>query len=138
MRAKGVPLSADGSRALLWRPFHLIGAEATYSIAQAALLGVGTASTLPEPSVEVVAVAKRDLPAGELLDGVGGRAVLGQAERAVTATAERLLPVGLAEVVRLRRPVAAGAALRYDDLAAPGDTACWALRRAYGLLPAGQ
>jgi predicted homoserine dehydrogenase-like protein len=132
---KGVPMSADGSRALLWRPFHLVGAETPYSVAQAVLFGTGTASPLLERTVEVIAVAKRDLAAGTLLNGMGGNLVLGLAENATAAARARLLPLGLADGVRLRRPVAAGEALTYDDLAGFGETPTWALLRAHGLLP---
>jgi predicted homoserine dehydrogenase-like protein len=136
LRAKGVPMSADGSRGLLWRPFHLVGVETPYSVAQAVLFHTGTATPLPEPTVEVVAVAKRDLPAGTALDGMGDNQTRGEAELAHLAAAQRLLPLGLANGVRLRRPVRAGTVLTYDDLEAPGDTPCWRLRRQYGLLPA--
>jgi predicted homoserine dehydrogenase-like protein len=67
---------------------------------------------------------------------MGHGLVLGLAENAGVATRERLLPLGLADGVRLRRAVAADAVLTYDDLASPGDGACWALRREHGLLPA--
>lgn len=134
MRAKGVPLSTDGSRALLWRPFHLVGVETPYSVAQAVLFGTATATSLPTPSVEVIAVAKRDLAAGTILDGIGSGAVLGQAELAEIATTQRLLPYGLTDGVRLRRPVPAGVALALDDLVTPGDSPCWRLRREFGLL----
>lgn len=135
MGSKGVPLSADGTRALLWRPFHLVGVETPFSVAQAVLFGAATGSPLPEPSVEVVAVAKGDLPAGALLDGIGGRAVRGEAEAAPAAAAERLLPIGLADGVRLARAVPAGTALTFDHLVAPGRSACWRLRAEHGLLP---
>ena len=100
------------------------------------LFRTGTATPLPQPTVEVIAVAKRDLPAGTALDGMGGGQALGLAEMAHVAAEQGLLPLGLANGVRLRRPVTAGAALTYDDLAAPGDTPCWRLRREAGLLPA--
>jgi predicted homoserine dehydrogenase-like protein len=136
MRSKGVPVSEDGSRALLWRPYHLVGVETPFSVAQAALFGIGTAEPARDPMVEVIAVAKRDLPAGTLLDGMGSRAMRGEAELARVAGAQRLLPYGLAEGVRLRRPVAAGTAISYDDLEAWGDSPCWKLRAEYGFMPA--
>jgi predicted homoserine dehydrogenase-like protein len=136
LRAKGVPMSADGSRGLLWRPFHLVGVETPYSVAQAVLFATGTATPLPDPTVELIAVAKHDLPAGARLDGLGDNQTRGVAEMAALATAQRLLPVGLANGVRLRRAVPAGAVLTYDDLEAEGDTPCWRLRREAGLLPA--
>ena len=134
LKSKGVDMSADGTRALLWRPFHLVGVETPYSVAQAVLFKTGTGSPLPDFTVEVVAAAKRDLPAGTVLNGMGGNLVLGLAENADVAARERLLPLGLANQVRLRRPVAADAVLTYDDLEAYGDTPCWRLRREYGLL----
>ncbi len=134
LHSKGVPMSADRSRGLLWRPFHLVGVETPYSVAQAVLFGTATGTPLPEPTVEVIAVAKRDLPAGTALEGMGAGQVLGLAERASVAAEQRLLPVGLANGVRLRRPVAADAAVTYDDLEAPGDTPCWRLRREHGLV----
>jgi predicted homoserine dehydrogenase-like protein len=136
LRAKGVPMSADGSRGLLWRPFHLVGVETPFSVAQAVLFGTGTATPLSAPTVEVVAVAKGALPAGTALAGMGDNLTRGVAEREPVAATQRLLPLGLASGVRLRRPVRAGAALTYDDLEAPGDTPCWRLRREAGLLPA--
>ena len=129
LKSKGVDMSEDGTRALLWRPFHLVGVETPFSVAQAVLFKTGTASPLAEPTVEVIAEAKRDLPAGTTLNGMGGNMVLGLAENADVAARERLLPLGLANQVRLRRDVASGALLTYDDLEAPGDTPCWRLRR---------
>jgi predicted homoserine dehydrogenase-like protein len=136
LRSKGVPMSADGRRGLLWRPFHLVGVETPYSVAQAVLFKTGTATPLPDPTVELVAVAKHDLPAGTALDGMGDNQTRGVAEMADVAAVQRLLPLGLANGVRLRRAVPSDAALTFDDLEAPGDTPCWRLRRDVGLLPA--
>jgi predicted homoserine dehydrogenase-like protein len=135
LRSKGVPVSEDGSRALIWRPYHLVGVEAPYSIAQAVLFGIGTAAPPPIPHVEVIAVAKRDLAEGTELHGMGAGEVLGLAEMADVVAGQRLLPLGLAEGVRLRQRVSSGVPVRLDDLADPGDTACWRLRRQFGLLP---
>ena len=95
----------------------------------------GTATPLPTPTVEVIAVSKRDLSAGETLDGMGSSLFRGEAELAATATDQRFLPYGLAERVRLRRPVPAGQPLAFDDLESRGDSAAWRLRAEYGLLP---
>jgi predicted homoserine dehydrogenase-like protein len=133
LHSKGVPMSDDRSRGLLWRPFHLVGVETPYSVAQAVLFRTATGAPRREPTVEVVAVAKQDLAAGTELDGLG-RQVRGEAENADVATKQRLLPWGLANGVRLRHPVRDGAAVTYDDLEAPGDTPCWRLRGEHGLL----
>jgi predicted homoserine dehydrogenase-like protein len=129
LRSKGVPLSADGSRGLLWRPLPLVGVETPVPVAQAVRFRTGTAAPRREPTVEVIAVAKGDLPAGTALEGIGAGQVLGLAEMADVAARERLLPLALADRVRLRRPVRAGVALTADDLEAPGDTPCRRRRR---------
>jgi predicted homoserine dehydrogenase-like protein len=134
LRSKGVPMSEDRTRGVLWRPFHLVGVETPTSVAQAVLFRTGTAIPLPSPTVEIIAVAKGSLPAGRALGGMYGGQVIGLAEMADVALQQRLLPLGLANGVRLRRPVLAGAALTYDDLEGPGDTPCWRVRREAGLV----
>jgi predicted homoserine dehydrogenase-like protein len=123
-----LPASPASGNALLYRPYHMPGVETPRSIAEAALLGVATAAPLPRPTADVVAHAKGDLAAGERLDGSGGRTVYGLIERAAVAHAARLLPLGLASNVLLRRPVRADQALTYDDVVA-GDSPAWRLRR---------
>jgi predicted homoserine dehydrogenase-like protein len=113
LRAYGIQTSADGRYGALYRPYHLIGLETTISILSAGLLGEPTGS--PQALVaEVVAVAKRDLARGEVLDGEGGFCVYGALRPLAAATG--LLPVGLAENVRLARPVGSGAAVALADL----------------------
>jgi predicted homoserine dehydrogenase-like protein len=111
----GLTTDPGGSIAALWRPVHLIGLELGISVASAALRGEPTGC----PSgwrAEVVATAKRDLAAGEILDGEGGEAVWGRLMPAATACAEDGLPIGLAHGVRLRRPIAAGSRLACGDV----------------------
>jgi len=128
-QANGVelPASAVSGNALLYRPYHMPGVETPRSIAEAALLGIATAAPLPQPTADVVAHAKRDLAAGDRLDGSGGRTVYGLIERAAVARSERYLPLGLASNVVLQRSVRADQALTYDDVA-DGDSPAWRLR----------
>ncbi|MGE0724092.1 MAG: SAF domain-containing protein, partial [Alphaproteobacteria bacterium] len=65
---------------------------------------------------DAAAVAKRDLSAGEMLDGEGGYTVYAKTVPARRAKAEALLPIGLAHNVRLKRAVAAGEALTTEDV----------------------
>ena len=69
--------------------------------------------------MEVLTVAKRDLPAGTVLDGLGGYDYYGQAERADVTAKDRLLPVGVAEGCRLLRSVAKDEVIGYDDVELP-------------------
>jgi predicted homoserine dehydrogenase-like protein len=77
----------------------------------------------------VVARAKRDLAAGELLDGEGGYTVVGHLLPATTSRAIDGLPLGLAHQVRLVRPVARGACVTWADVAIDGSTPAVRLRR---------
>ena len=63
-----------------------------------------------------MAVAKRALKAGEMLDGEGGFSVWGRACPARISAAQGLLPIGLAHRVTLRRAVVRGQALRLSDV----------------------
>lgn len=126
---KNFIVSGDGQRALLYRPFHFVGAEAPMSILRAALYGEATASPNRVPTADVITVAKRDLHAGETLDGIGGHTVRGVIERRDVAKNQNLLPLILAEKVRLKVPVKQGHPLTYDMVENPGDSFLWNLRR---------
>ena len=104
----------NGKNYLLYRPYHLVAVEAPISIAKAALYGQPTGTPLPTPVADVITVAKRNLKAGEVLDGSGGYTVNGLIEKAEIARAENLLPLGLADDVKLKRDVPQGEAISYD------------------------
>jgi len=65
---------------------------------------------------DVVATAKRDLVAGETLDGEGGYTVYGNLVPAADSLAQRALPLGLAHGVKLKRRIAANCTVRWDDV----------------------
>ena len=64
----------------------------------------------------MVAVAKRDLSAGERLDGEGGYTVWGKLLPARISLEMGAFPIGLAHNVNLKTNSAAGACLRWDDI----------------------
>jgi predicted homoserine dehydrogenase-like protein len=76
------------------------------------------------PRVEVVATAKRDLQIGETIDALGGFMTYGLAENAPLARQDKLLPIGLAEGCRLRRPLAQDTVLRFEDVELPDGRLC--------------
>lgn len=121
----GVATDPSGRYAALWRPYHFIGLELGVSVASAALrrepTGCGT-----DWRGDVVAVAKRPLKAGEVLDGEGGSCAWGKCIPAARSRALDALPIGLAHGIRLVRDVAEGAILTTAD--APPDPAQDAVR----------
>ncbi len=114
----GVATDPSGRYAALWRPYHFIGLELGLSVASAALRGEPTGCGT-EWRGDVVAVAKRPLKAGEVLDGEGGACVWGKCIPAARSRALDALPIGLAHGIRLARDVAAGAIVTAAD--APPD-----------------
>jgi predicted homoserine dehydrogenase-like protein len=109
----GLPTDSNGRYAAMYKPFHLIGLELSVSILSAALRGEPTGSCRAWRG-DVVAVAKRDLQAGECLDGEGGYTVYGRLAPAARSKAGRMLPIGLAHGIRLTRDVAAGCVVTED------------------------
>jgi predicted homoserine dehydrogenase-like protein len=104
-----------------YTPYHLCHFEVPTTVARAALFGDATLSPIGPPTVEVVAAAKTDLSAGDILDGIGGYLTYGLCENADVTAAERLLPLGLAEGCRMTRDVSRDAVLTYHDVHVPAD-----------------
>jgi predicted homoserine dehydrogenase-like protein len=111
----GIVTDPGGHYAALYRPYHLIGLELGISVASAALRHEAT-GTADGFRGDVVATAKRDLRAGEVLDGEGGYTVWGKLMPAARSLALGGLPIGLAHGVRLRRAVAIGAPIGWADV----------------------
>jgi predicted homoserine dehydrogenase-like protein len=114
-RQYGLPTDTTGRYAAMYKPFHLIGMELSVSVLSAALRGEATGSARAWRG-DAVAVAKRDLKAGEVLDGEGGYTVWGRACPAAISARDRLLPIGLAHRVTLRRDRPLGALLTMEDV----------------------
>ena len=111
----GVVTDASGRVSALYRPFHLIGLELNISILSAALRGEATGAPTAFRG-DVVATAKRDLRADEVLDGEGGSCVWGKLLPASTSLEIGGLPIGLANHVKLVRDVAVGRCVTWDDV----------------------
>jgi predicted homoserine dehydrogenase-like protein len=104
-----------------WVPYHLVHFETPFSIARVALFRDELAPPLGGPVVEVCAVAKRDLEAGEVLDDYGMYLTYGEATNVDEMSSQRYLPEGLVEGCRLVRDVAQDQVLKYDDVDLPPD-----------------
>ena len=111
----GVVTDASGRVSALYRPFHLIGLELNISILSAALRGEATGAATGFRG-DVVATAKRDLRADEVLDGEGGSCVWGKLLPARSSLEIGGLPIGLANHVKLVRAVAVGRCVTWDDV----------------------
>jgi len=118
----------SGRYACLYKRWHLIGLELGISVASIGLRGEPTGCATGWRA-DAVAVAKRDLKPGELLDGEGGYTVAGQLRPAEISGAQGLLPLGLAHGWKLLKPVAQGTPLRWSDVTADEQSSAVRLRR---------
>ena len=112
----GLSTDPSGRYGAVYRPHHLVGLELNISVLNAALRGEGTGAATGFRA-DTVAVAKRDLRAGDLLDGEGGRTVWGRIMPAADSLARQALPIGLAHDVRLTRSVGSGEVVTRDAVA---------------------
>jgi predicted homoserine dehydrogenase-like protein len=127
----------DGPFYVFYTPFHLPHIQIASTIARAVIHGDPTVAPMAGPVCEVVAVAKRDLKAGERLDGVGGFCTFGLIENAQAARAAAALPIGLSEGCVLRRDKRKDDVLALDDVDMPlHDPACVLWREQERLWPA--
>jgi predicted homoserine dehydrogenase-like protein len=102
-----------------WMPYHLVHFETPNSIARVVLFQDELAPPLAGPVVEVCAVAKRDLKAGEVLDEYGMYMTYGEAANVSEMSFRRYLPEGLVEGCRLLRDIPKDQVLTYDDVELP-------------------
>lgn len=112
----------------LYKRWHLIGLEVGMSVASVALRGEPT-GVATRWNADVVATAKKDLKPGELLDGEGGYTVWGKLLPATTSEKIGGLPLGLAQQVKLIRPVSKGQHLTWDDVDIDKSTQAYKIRK---------
>ena len=117
----------QGPTGALFRPYHLTCLETPISIARAALFGQETGAP-QKLYTEVLSVAKKDLKAGEMLDGIGGATVYGLVELTDVAQKEDLLPIGFADDIELIKPVRRDQAIKYSDVKVNTDSFLYRLR----------
>ncbi len=124
----GVRTDDTGRYACMYKRWHLIGLEVGVSVASVGVrrepTGVATGFR-----ADVVAVAKRDLAAGEMLDGEGGYTVVGRLMPAADSLSQGALPLGLAHHVSLRHTRATGEVVRWSDVNVDETLAAVKLRR---------
>lgn len=117
----------DGPFYVFYTPFHLPHLQIASTIGRAFIDRDATVAPLAGPVCEVVAVAKRDLKAGERLDGVGGYCAYGLIDNTSSARRMNALPIALSENRVLRRDIAKDDVLRFSDVDAIAEGIVWKL-----------
>ncbi|MFY9856106.1 MAG: SAF domain-containing protein [Terracidiphilus sp.] len=111
----------DGPFYVFYTPFHLPHLQIASTIGRAFIHRDATVAPIAGSVCEVVAVAKRDLKAGERLDGIGGFCTYGLIDNVSSARDMAALPIGLSDGLKLRRDIAKDDVLSLNDVEAmPG------------------
>jgi predicted homoserine dehydrogenase-like protein len=118
----------EGPLYCFYTPYHLCHFEVHHTIARAVLFGDATLAPIAGPCVDVIATAKTDLKAGDIIDGLGEYMTYGLAENHEVVRADNLLPIGLAEGCRLKHDIPKDQVLRYEDVILPQGRFCDKLR----------
>jgi predicted homoserine dehydrogenase-like protein len=124
----GVKTDPSGRYACMYKRWHLIGLEVGISVASVGLRGEATGCATGWRA-DAVAVAKKDLQQGELLDGEGGYTVVGRLMPAADSVKLGCLPLGLAHGWKMLRAVAAGQPVKWSDVAVDANSTAVRVRR---------
>jgi predicted homoserine dehydrogenase-like protein len=100
-------------------PYHLPHLEGPLTAARVALFGDGAVVPLGAPVCDVITIAKTDLKAGDIIDGIGGFKSYGTIENMEICRKENLLPMGIAQGCRLRNDISKDQVIRYEDVEQP-------------------
>ncbi len=111
----------DGPFYVFYTPFHLPHVQIASTIGRAVINLDATVAPIAGPVCEVVTVAKRDLKAGERLDGIGGFCAYGLIDNSATARTLAALPIALSDGCTLRRDISKDAVISFDDIESSGD-----------------
>jgi len=124
----GVKTDPSSRYACMYKRWHLIGLEVGISVASVGLRREPTGCATGWRA-DAVAIAKRDLKTGEMLDGEGGYTVVGKLMPAQASLAQACLPLGLAHGWKVLRPIAAGQPVRWSDVAFDANSTAVRVRR---------
>lgn len=120
----------DRDHHILFRPYHLCSLETPLTIARAVLEHDTAIVPLGAPISETVAVAKRDIKAGEKIDGIGGYCVRGVLETHADMEKNGNVPIGLVGGSSVaKRDIKDGAFLTIDDIELDESTTVYKLRK---------
>lgn len=109
----------DGPYYVFYTPFHLPHLEIPITVSRAALFKDATVAPIGKPSCEVIAIAKKNMQMGEILDGIGGFSCYGLLENGDITNRNNFLPMGISYGCTLKNPVFKDSPITYDDVVLP-------------------
>ena len=111
----GMVTDASGSYSAIWRPYHYIGLELAQSIYSIALDQKATGQIV-NYNADVAAYAKKDLKAGDRLDGEGGFCARGKLITSKKSKDEKILPLGLTDGAIVKKDINKDQSIRLNDV----------------------
>ena len=113
----------------LYRPYHLCSVEVPLTVAQTIIYKESSGHPKGSLVSECIAVAKRDLKKGKVLDNIGETCYRGSIELAGVAKEQNLLPLGLAKGTVLKKDVKKDEVITYDMVEFVNETVLLNLRK---------
>ena len=111
----GMVTDTSGNYSAIWRPYHYIGLELAQSIYSIALENKATGFT-KYYNAEVASYAKKNLKAGERLDGEGGFCVRGKLINSKKSKEEKILPLGLTNGAIVKKDIKKDEVIKLTDI----------------------
>ncbi|MFC2144810.1 NAD(P)H-dependent oxidoreductase [Actinomycetota bacterium] len=114
---------------LLFRPYHLCSVEVPLTVAQTVIYGESSGHPAKGLVSECIAISKRSLKKGHVLDNIGETCYRGSIELADIARNENLLPLGLAKGAVLTKDIKKDEVISYDMVEIINETVLLNLRK---------
>ena len=111
----GMVTDESGSYSAIWRPYHYIGLELAQSIYSIALENKATGKTRIY-NAEVASIAKKNLKAGEKLDGEGGFCARGRLTTSKISKENKILPLGLTDGALIKKDIKKDQIITLNDV----------------------
>jgi predicted homoserine dehydrogenase-like protein len=111
----GMVTDVSGNYSAIWRPYHYIGLELAQSIYSIALDQKATGQIV-NYNADVAAYAKKDLKAGDRLDGEGGFCARGKLITSKKSKDEKILPLGLTDGAIVKKDINKDQSIRLNDV----------------------
>jgi predicted homoserine dehydrogenase-like protein len=119
----------EGPLYTFYVPYHLPHLEVPLTVARAVLFHDAAVTPIAGPICDVITVAKRDLKAGDKLDGIGGYTCYGMIDNYNVSRQNNLLPMGLSEECILKSDILKDQSITYSDVEVPPSRLCDKLRK---------
>ena len=133
LKNKGHLVNRTSTRAMIFRPYHLLGAEIATSVLAASHLKLSTGGTDPKPRVDVGVRAIRGMQQGDRLTMEHDHSIAGVLPEILPAkkmAADSPIPYYMAVDNSLKYTVAEGELLTYGIIEHDPESCLWKLRRA--------